>query len=714
MAKKTLSTEANLKPKKKDLAQAVLNFLDENRDKQYNYKQIAAAIDIRGEESRRQLVKVLDKLRDEDVLLETSRGRYRTNNRGLILDGRFERRSNGKNSFIPDDDGNIVFVSERNSKHAMDGDRVRVQLLAKRKRADTEGVVLEILESSNKKFIGIMEIQKHFAFLNLDSKTLANDIFIPLEFLNGAKNGDKVVVEIVEWPEKANNPVGKVVDVLGSPGNNNTEMHAILAQYDLPYKYPEKVEKFADMIPVDLSEKEIAKREDFRNTFTLTIDPKDAKDFDDALSLRKISEGLWEVGVHIADVSHYVKPGDLIDVEAEKRATSIYLVDRTIPMLPEKLSNDLCSLRPNVDRLCFSVIFEINDKAEVKSSRIVRTVIHSDVRMTYEEAQAIIETGKGDFSSEVLTLNRLAKQFRERRFANGSINFERYEVKFNLDEKGKPLGVYFKESKESNHLIEEFMLLANRATAEAIGKVAKGKTAKAFVYRVHDVPDPEKLDTLNTFILRFGHKIKTTGIKSDVAKSINSLLDKVQGRPEENLVETIAIRSMSKAIYSTKNVGHYGLAFDYYTHFTSPIRRYPDMIAHRLLEKYLDGGKSVNQAELEEECKHCSRMEQIAANAERDSIKYKQVEFMSDKIGKVYDAVVSGITEWGIYAEINENKVEGLIPIRELDDDFYELDEKNYRLVGRRTKKEYRLGQAITIKVARANLQRKQLDFELA
>ena len=559
-----------------------------------------------------------------------------------------------------------------------------------------------------------MEIQKHFAFLNLDSKTLANDIFIPLDYLNGAKNGDKVVVEIVEWPEKANNPVGKVVDVLGSPGNNNTEMHAILAQYDLPYKYPEKVEKFADMIPVDLSEKEIAKREDFRNTFTLTIDPKDAKDFDDALSLRKISEGLWEVGVHIADVSHYVRPGDLIDVEAEKRATSIYLVDRTIPMLPEKLSNDLCSLRPNVDRLCFSVIFEINDKAEVKSSRIVRTVIHSDIRMTYEEAQAIIETGKGDFSSEVLTMNRLAQQFRQRRFANGSINFERYEVKFNLDEKGKPLGVYFKESKESNHLIEEFMLLANRATAEAIGKVAKGKTAKAFVYRVHDVPDPEKLDTLNTFILRFGHKIKTQGTKSDVAKSINSLLDKVQGRPEENLVETIAIRSMSKAIYSTKNAGHYGLAFDYYTHFTSPIRRYPDLMVHRLLERYLDGGKSVNQSELEEECKHCSHMEQVAANAERDSIKYKQVEFMSDKIGKVYDAVVSGITEWGIYAEINENKVEGMIPIRELDDDFYELDEKNYRLVGRRTKREYRLGQALTIKVARANLQRKQLDFELA
>ena len=714
MSKKDSQSVPSTKPKKKDLTVAVTDFLNENKDKQYNYKQIGAALDVRGEEGRRVLIKVLDKLRDEEILLESSRGRYRINNRGLLLEGRFERRSNGKNFFVPDDDGNIIYIPERNSKHAMNGDRVRVQLLAKRKRAETEGVVVEILEHTQSRFVGILEVQKHFAFLVMDSKYLSNDIFIPKEDLMGARNGDKVVVEIVEWPAKANNPVGKVIDVLGKPGENDTEMHAILAQYDLPYSYPEEVNKFAELIPDAIDEKEIAKREDFRDVFTFTIDPKDAKDFDDAFSFRQISPNLWEVGVHIADVTHYVKQGDLIDKEAENRATSIYLVDRTIPMLPERLSNYICSLRPKEEKLCFSVIFNMNEKAEVKDFRVARTIIKSDSRLAYEDAQTIIDTGKGDFSKEILVLNSLAKQLREKRFANGAINFDRYEVKFNLDEKGKPLGVYFVEGKEANHLIEEFMLLANRTVAELIGDVPKGKKAKSFVYRIHDVPDPEKLDNFNSFILRFGHKMKTTGTKTDVAKSLNSILDKVQGRPEENLIETIAIRTMSKAIYSTKNVGHYGLAFDYYTHFTSPIRRYPDMMVHRLLERYLDGGKSVDHSPLEDDCKHCSDMEQIAANAERDSIKYKQVEFMSDKLGKVYDGVISGVTEWGIYIEINENKCEGMIPIRELDDDFYELDEKNYRLVGRRTRREYRLGQPVTIEVAKANLERRQLDFVFA
>ncbi len=698
--------------KKGDMLARVVEFFNQDRKRVFNYKQVAHGVGATTTPQKQMVFQLLEGMTEQDFLIEVAPGKYKSNSRGTEVMGRFERRANGKNQVVTDDE-QTIFIAERNAMRAMNGDLVRVLVYAKRKRRDAEGEVVEIVERNPQLFVGTLEVQKYFAFLLVDNKVMANDIFIPKGALKGGKNGDKAVVRLMGWPERARNPYGEVVDVLGPAGENNTEIHAILAEYGLPYVYPESVEKAANKIPDEIPANEFTSREDYREVLTVTIDPKDAKDFDDALSIRRLTSGNWEVGVHIADVSYYVKPGSIIDKEAERRGTSVYLVDRVVPMLPEHLCNGVCSLRPDEDKLAFSCIFEMNDNAEVVRSRIVRTVIRSNRRFAYEDAQAIIETGEGDFKDEILTLNDLAQKLRKRRFDNGSINFDRHEVKFEIDEDGRPLGVYFKVSKEANKLIEEFMLLANRTVAEFVGKVQKGRNAKAFVYRVHDLPDPDKMTSFAAFITRFGYKIKTEGSKSDLSKGINSLLAKVQGRPEENLIETIAIRAMAKAIYTTVNVGHYGLSFDYYTHFTSPIRRYPDLMVHRLLERYMAGGRSVNEQALERECKHASEMEQLAANAERASIKYKQVEFMTEHLGEEYDGVISGITEWGLYVEINENKCEGLVPIRDLEDDYYEFDEKNYCLMGRRQHRVYRLGDPIRIQVARANLERKQLDFAL-
>ena len=707
--------KAGKRMSKKQLAALLMDYFHEKGNESVALKKIFEQLRLTTHPLKMLCMDILADLKEDDYITETEHHVYRLHQRGVEMTGRFVRKSNGKNSFIPDDGGDPIFIAERNSAHAMNNDRVRIAYYARRRGKTAEGEVLEVLERANDSFVGTLEVTKNYAFLLTENRTLANDIFIPKDKLKGGKTGDKAVVKITEWPDKAKNPIGQVIDILGRAGENNTEMHAILAEFGLPYSYPENVEAAADKIPDEIPAEEIARREDFRRVTTFTIDPKDAKDFDDALSIRSLGGGLWEVGVHIADVTHYVKEGTVIDKEAERRATSVYLVDRTIPMLPERLCNLLCSLRPDEEKLAYSVIFQMNDKAEIQASRIVHTVIKSDRRFTYEEAQQVIETGEGDYKYELLELDRLAKLLREKRMAGGALEFDRVEVKFEIDEKGKPLRVYFKESKDANKLVEEFMLLANRTVAEAIGKVPKGKKAKVFPYRIHDLPDPAKLDTLAQFIGRFGYKLRTAGNRSDLSKSINRMLDDVKGKKEQNLIETVSIRAMQKACYSTHNIGHYGLGFEYYTHFTSPIRRYPDMMVHRLLTKYLDEhGRTVSEKKYEALCEHSSAMEQLAAQAERASIKYKQVEFMQEHVGQVYDGVISGVTEWGLYVELNENKCEGMIPIRDLDDDYYEYDEKNYCLRGRRKKHVYSLGDAITIKVARANLEKKQLDFALA
>jgi ribonuclease R len=714
MAKKKKEKKGGKRMKKKELAELLINYFRMKPTDSFTLKQLFTGLNLTTHPLKMLCTDTVQEMLEDSFLIETEKGHYKLNDKGQILIGTFQRKSNGKNSFIPEDGGEPIFIAERNSAHAMNNDKVKISLCAKRKRHELEGQVIEILEHADSTFVGTLKVSKNYAFLPTETSTLANDIFIPKDKLKGGKDGDKAVVKITEWPDYAKNPFGQVIDILGKAGDNTTEMHAILAEYGLPYTYPQAVEEAAERIPAEITPEDYAEREDFREVTTFTIDPKDAKDFDDALSIRQLKPGLWEVGVHIADVSHYVKEGSIIDKEAVKRATSVYLVDRTIPMLPERLCNFICSLRPNEEKLAYSVIFEMNEKAEVKDYRIRHTVIKSDRRFTYEEAQQIIETGEGDYKEEILQLNKLAQILREKRLSAGAINFDRCEVKFEIDETGKPLSVYFKVSKEANKLIEEFMLLANRTVAEHIGKVPKNKKAKVFPYRIHDLPDPDKLDNLSQFIARFGYKIRTGGSKVEVSKSINRLLSDIDGKKEQNLIETVSLRAMQKARYSIYNIGHYGLAFDYYTHFTSPIRRYPDLMVHRLLTRYLAGGRTAQADKYENLCEHSSAMEQTAASAERASIKYKQVEFMSERIGNVYDGVISGVTEWGLYVEINENKCEGMVAMRDLGNDYYEFDEKNYCLIGRRHHRKFSLGDPVKIKVARANLEKKQLDFILA
>ena len=710
---------------KKQIAEMLQTLFQQNPNETFSFKQIFKALKFDTHPVKMMAIDLMEEMTWDDFLTKTSENSYRLNLKTQVQEGTFIRKANGKNSFQPDDGGKPIFVSERNSMFALNGDRVKVAMMARREKHIKEAMVVEILSHKMDQAVGKLKVEKDYAFLITEGNIFVHDILVPKKKLKGGKTGDKAVVRITQWPSKdSKNIVGEVIDVLGKEGENNVEMHAILAQYGLPYKYPKNVEEAAEKIDPGITPQEISRREDFRDVFTCTIDPKDAKDFDDALSIRKQGK-LWEVGVHIADVSHYVKEGSTIDKEAVKRATSVYLVDRTIPMLPERLCNFICSLRPDEEKLTYSVIFSLDEEANVKNYHIAHTVIKSNRRYAYEEVQEILvpsKTGKSGktsqsspdpYAEELRMLDKLAKRLREKRFKGGAVKFDREELHFDIDEKGKPIRAYFKKSNDATQLIEEFMLLANRTVAESVGRVKKGNKAKTLPYRIHDQPDPTKLETLREFVVKFGYKMKTSGTKGAISKSLNTLMDDCQGKKEQKLIETVALRAMMKARYSTHNIGHYGLAFDYYTHFTSPIRRYPDTMVHRLLTKYQEGGRSANQEKYEELCEHCSDMEVTAQQAERDSIKYKMVEFMEDKIGESYDAHISGIQSYGIYCEIDENHCEGMVPMRDLDDDYYDFDERNYCLIGRRHHHKYQLGDPIRIKVARANLEKRQLDFAL-
>ena len=718
---------------KKQLSERLQDFFASQPGKTLSFKEIFRALKLDTHPLKMLAIDIMEEMTWDDFLTRVTESSYKLNTKGQVQEGTFIRKSNGKNSFLPDDGGTPIFVSERNSMWATNGDRVKVSFMARRKKHIKEAQVIEILQRSKDQFVGRLRVDRNMAYLITPENTFVHDIIIPKRKLKGGKDNDKAIVKIMQWPDAEHkNLIGEVVDVLGQTGDNDVEMNTILAQYGLPYVYPKAVEEAAENISGEITKQDEAEREDFREVFTCTIDPRDAKDFDDALSIKQLDNGQWQVGVHIADVSHYVTEGSIIDKEAVKRATSVYLVDRTIPMLPERLCNYICSLRPDEDKLAYSVIFNLDDEANVKDYRIVHTIIRSNRRYAYEEVQEILEgngvidgTGepapkapkggyKGENADKLVTLDRLAKLLRAKRFKAGAVKFDREELHFDIDEHGKPIRCYFKRSRDANKLIEEFMLLANRTVAESIGKIKKGRKAKTLPYRIHDNPDPQKMETLRQFIVKFGYKVKTDGTKGAMARSLNKLMDDCDGRPEAKMIQSVALRAMMKAKYSVHNIGHFGLAFDYYTHFTSPIRRYPDTMVHRLLTRYANGGRSANEKHYEELCEHCSEMELVAQNAERDSIKYKMVEFMAEKLGETYDAHISGITSYGIYAEIDENHCEGMIPMRDLGDDYYDFDERNFCLIGRRHHHKYQLGDAIRIQVAKANLEKKQLDFTVA
>lgn len=709
-----------------NLTESILKLLLLNPTQLFNYKQIAAKIGVDDPSSRNQIIKKLRDLQGKDKIEEIERGKFRIKKGKDYFTGILDMSSKGQGYVIVEDLDDDIFITNKNLNRALHGDEVEVYIYKRRKHSRAEGEITNIIRRKRTEFVGVIQLQKSFGFVKTADSKMYTDIFIPKEKINNAEDGDKVLVSMDDWPENADSPFGSVIKVLGKPGDHNTEIHAILAQYGLPYDFPEEVENYAGNLDLSINPEEIRKRKDMRNVLTFTIDPADAKDFDDALSFEVLDNGNYEIGIHIADVSHYVKPGTPLDDEAYERATSVYLVDRVVPMLPEILSNNVCSLRPNEEKYTFSAIFEINSKAEVKKEWFGRTVIHSNARFAYEEAQHIIETGKGtipaeisltkkeykteeDITNAVVTLDNLAKILRRKRMQNGAVSFDKVEVKFHLDNEKNPTGVYFKESKDANHLIEEFMLLANKKVAEFIGKQTPKKT---FVYRVHDEPDDEKLASLQTIIKKFGYRLNTVDRKS-TNTSLNKLLQDVKGKKEQNMIDTLAIRSMSKAEYTTQNIGHYGLAFDYYTHFTSPIRRYPDVMVHRLLQHYLDGNPSEKEEIFEEKCRHSSEMEGLAANAERDSIKYMQVKFMIDRKDEVFHGVISGVTEWGIYVEIIENKCEGMVSLRELRDDHYVFDREEYAVTGSMSKNTYRLGDEVYVKVKNADLIKKQLDFTM-